>query len=232
MPKIEQYHAPDDISYSFNSPQWIVVHYTATNASAYNNAVYFSRGGNWNSSAHYFLDGTGIIYQSVPDNRGAWHAGNYNCNTHSIGIEVVSDGRDFTTSEIDELTWLVQSLMSKYGIPAERVIRHHDVADHFAGYTVDPYKNCPAPYVNNAKWQALKETIIGDDEMTNEQIKLLAQEIAKAQADYAYGNDKKGNFGVRGKGNASRCNYNVLRWCQDLLISIDAKLDTIIKKMG
>lgn len=164
MPTIKQLLAPDSISYDWNSPQWIVIHYTATDASAYNNALYFSRGGNWNSSAHYFIDGGGIIYQSVPDDRGAWHAGNYECNTHSIGIETVSSGQDFTQSEITELAWLVQSLMGKYGITADRVIRHHDVADYFHGYTVDPHKNCPAPYVNNAKWQTLKGKILNTDE--------------------------------------------------------------------
>ena len=168
MPTIKQYLAPYGISYGSNSPSWIVVHYTATSASAYNNAVYFSRGGNWDSSAHYFLDGGGTIYQSVPDSRGAWHAGNYDCNTHSIGIEVVSDGRDFTSSEISELGWLVQGLMHKYGIPASRVIRHHDVADHFGGYTVDPHKSCPAPYINESKWAALKKQITEGNMLTKE----------------------------------------------------------------
>lgn len=226
MPEIRQILAPDSISYDWNSPNWIVIHYTATDASAYNNAIYFSRGGNWKSSAHYFIDGKGIIYQSVPESRGAWHAGNYQCNTHSIGIETVSAGQDFTSAEIDELAWLVQKLMGEYGIDENHVIRHYDVVDYFSGNTFDPHKNCPAPYVNNSKWQELKATITGDDYMTDEQIDKLARKIS----EYAYGNDKKGVYGVRGKGNASRNNYNVLRWIQDLLISIDSKLDTIIEK--
>lgn len=226
MPEIRQILAPDSISYSWNTPQWIVIHYTADTGSAYNNVVYFSRGGNWNSSAHYFIDGKGIIYQSVPESRGAWHAGNYQCNTHSIGIETVSAGQDFTSAEINELAWLVQKLMGEYCIDENHVIRHYDVADYFSGNTADPHKNCPAPYVNNAKWQELKATITGDDDMTDEQIDKLARKIS----EYAYGNDKKGVYGVRGKGNASRNNYNVFRWIQDLLISIDSKLDTIIEK--
>ena len=234
MPEIRQLLAPDDISYSQNDPNWIVVHYTATDASAYNNALYFSRGGNWNSSAHYFIDGTGIIYQSVPHWRGAWHAGNYDCNTSSIGIEVVSSGQDFTSSEINELAWLVQKLMDEYGIDSDHVIRHYDVADYFSGYTQDPHKNCPAPYVNWDKWQELKETITGDDYMTDDQIKKLAAAIAQAQADYAYGEDKKGQWGAmgKGKGTASRNNYNVSRWMLDLLAQLNAKLDRIIKKLG
>ena len=116
MPRIEEYLAPSDISYDYNNPDWIVIHYTATDASAYNNAVYFSRGGNWNSSAHYFLDGGGVIYQSVPNDRGAWACGNYEANTNSISIEVVSSGQEFDEDEIEELQWLVQKLMDRHDI--------------------------------------------------------------------------------------------------------------------
>ena len=235
MPTIKQLLAPYSISYSSNDPEWIVVHYTATSASAYNNAVYFSRGGNGQSSAHYFIDGGGTIYQSVPDYRGAWHAGNYECNTSSIGIEVVSDGADFTSSEISELAWLVQRLMGQYGIPASRVIRHHDVADHFGGYTVDPYKNCPAPYVNDGKWQNLKAQITGDDdEMTDEQIEKLANAIATKQAQYMSGIDEKAVWAAtgRGYGKAYRNNYNILRFMHDNLIQLNLKLDKIVNKLG
>ena len=166
MARIEQIWAPDSISYAYNSPELIVVHYTATDASAYNNALYLSRGGSGNSSAHYFVDGGGTIYQSVPDNRGAWHSGNYECNTRSIGIETVSAGEDFSEAEIAELAWLVQTLMASYGIPAERVIRHYDVADYFDGYTIDPHKNCPAPYVDAGKWAELHARITNGGEIT------------------------------------------------------------------
>ncbi len=234
MPTIEQILAPDSISYNWNAPQWIVIHYTATDASAYNNAVYFSRGGNWNSSAHYFLDGNGIIYQSVPDNRGAWHAGNYQCNTHSIGIKTINTKQDFTSAEIEELAWLVQKLMGEYDIDGDHVIRHYDVVDYFSGNTVDPHKNCPAPYVNYSKWQELKATITGDDNMTDEQIKKLAKEIAIQQAQFMSNDDSKAIWGAKGKntGKSYRNNYNIMRFCHDLLINIDATLERIAKKLG
>ena len=222
MPTIKQLLAPYSISYGSNDPEWIVVHYTATSASAYNNAVYFSRGGNGQSSAHYFIDGGGTIYQSVPDYRGAWHAGNYECNTSSIGIEVVSDGADFTSSEVSELGWLVQSLMAKYGIPASREIRHHDVADHFGGYTVDPYKNCPAPYVNDGKWKKLKAEITEGD--------MLSKEDANVIWGFDNWGDQKGT-----SGNAW-CNLmDTNRRVQSVetkQAAMDKKLDKIIKKLG
>lgn len=222
MPTIKQLLAPDDISYNYNTPEWIVIHYTATDASAYNNALYFSRGGNWNSSAHYFIDGKGIIYQSVPDNRGAWHAGNYNCNTQSIGIETVSSGQDFTESEISDLAWLVQTLMSKYNIPKSHVIRHYDVVDYFGGYTVDPHKNCPAPYVNNGKWKNLKERIIN---MT----------ISKEDANVIWAFDNWGDQQGALPGTAWRNLLDTNRRIQTVekdIKTLNGKLDEIIKKLG
>jgi hypothetical protein len=158
--EIEQYWAsPDTYTRGNDGREWIVVHYTATNASALNNCIYFS-GGNRNASAHYFIDDTSI-WQSVPEEDSAWHAGNWSINSTSIGIEVVSAGQDFTDGEIDRLAWLVGVLMERYGIDANHVIRHYDVADVApSGGTLDPHKRCPAPYVDAGKWAWLHDRII------------------------------------------------------------------------
>lgn len=185
MARVEQIWAPDSISYAYNSPEWIVIHYTATDASAYNNALYFSRGGSGDSSAHYFVDGGGVIYQSVPDGRGAWHSGNYECNTHSIGIETVSSGEDFSAAEVSELAWLVQRLMREHGIPADRVIRHYDVADCFGGYTLDPNKHCPAPYVDWGKWRALWKRITSGE--TEDEVQLVSNDGGSVYRLYNHG---------------------------------------------
>ena len=80
----------------------------------------------------------------------AWHAGNWQMNCRAIGIEVVSAGEDFSTTEGEKLGWLVRRLMAKYGIDASGVIRHYDVTG----------KLCPAPYVTASKWAALKLSLI------------------------------------------------------------------------
>lgn len=130
----------------------IVVHFTATLASARNNATYFARNEGQGASAHYFVDDiTPEIYQSVAEGDTAWHAGDWQMNCRSIGIEVVSAGEDFSTTEVEKLTWLVRKLMAKYGIGASGVIRHYDVTG----------KLCPAPYVAASKWAALKAAITG-----------------------------------------------------------------------
>ncbi len=130
----------------------IVVHFTATLASARNNATYFSRNEGQGASAHYFIDDiTPEIYQSVAEGDTAWHAGNWLMNCRAVGIEVVSAGEDFSATEIQKLAWLVKRLMAKYGIGASGVIRHFDVTG----------KRCPAPYVSASKWAALKAAITG-----------------------------------------------------------------------
>lgn len=160
-----------------NTIRWILIHYTATNASAANNAAYFANGGNGASSAHYFVDGGGTIYQSVAEGDTAWHAGNWYVNQRSIGIEVVSAGQDFTESEIGELGWLVRDLMNRYGIPESRVLRHYDVPTIAQGDTIDPWKRCPAPYVDAAKWAELKKRITEEEDMplTDNDIKRIAE---------------------------------------------------------
>lgn len=59
--------------YDYNNIKYIVVHDVGTRSTAKNNVDYFS-GGNRNASAHYFVDDTSI-WQSVEDNKGAWHVG-------------------------------------------------------------------------------------------------------------------------------------------------------------
>ena len=130
----------------------IVVHFTATLASARNNATYFARNEGQGASAHYFVDDiTPEIYQSVAEGDTAWHAGDWQTNCRAIGIEVVSAGEDFSATEVEKLGWLVRKLMARYGIGASGVIRHYDVTG----------KLCPAPYVAASKWAALRAAITG-----------------------------------------------------------------------
>lgn len=128
----------------------IVIHYTATLASACNNAIYFSRNERQGSSAHYFVDDiTDEIYQSVAEGDTAWRAGNWLMNRRSVGIEVLSAGEDYSEVEAGKLAWLVQTLMKRYGISEGGVIRHYDVTG----------KVCPAPYIAAGCWVALRSRI-------------------------------------------------------------------------
>lgn len=131
----------------------IVVHYTGTSASARNDVTYFARNEGQGSSAHYFVDDlTEEIYQSVAEGVTAWHAGDWDMNCRSIGIEVVSAGEDYSEAEIGKLAWLVRTLMERYGIGEGGVIRHFDVMG----------KLRPAPYVDGGRWAVLRARIFGD----------------------------------------------------------------------
>lgn len=143
--------------------KYIVVHYTGTSASAKNNIIYFS-GGNRSASADFFID-SGSIWQFNPNplRYYSWHCGDGKgaygiTNSNSVGIEVVSSGEDFTSAEIDRLTWLVQKLMSEYGVDSNHVVRHYDASR----------KQCPYPYINSTKWAKLKAQITGGQYSGNE----------------------------------------------------------------
>lgn len=153
-----------NVNFNFRNtiPRWIVIHNTANGTSregtAYNNTVYF-KDVNRNASAHYFVDDGDTVWQCVRDTDTAWHVGeaesrNGCYNTNSIGIEVceTADGW-FTDKEVDTLRELVGSLMQLYGIPAERVCRHHDVTG----------KSCPWYYTDDERWAELKARILEDD---------------------------------------------------------------------
>lgn len=131
--------------YDYNTIKYIVVHDVGTRSTAKNNVDYFS-GGNRNASAHYFVDDTSI-WQSVEDNKGAWHVGDNNgvsdiYNTNSIGIEMCLPSGTVTAKTEANTLDLVKHLMTKYNVPASRVVRHYDASR----------KNCPAQFNLDGKW--------------------------------------------------------------------------------
>ncbi len=90
-------------------------------------------------SAHYTIDEDGTIYDLVPEDRRAWHAGvshwagAANINSRSIGIELVNPGhefgyRAFADEQITALITLCHSILVRHPIPSARVLGHSDVA--------------------------------------------------------------------------------------------------------
>lgn len=149
-----------------NNPRYIVVHYTANDAPARNEAnnVHFNHDGR-DASAHFYLDGGGTIYQllDLSDTAyavGAWAGATQLIgNNESVSIEVCNSGGPFTVDEVAELRWLVRRLMGELGIDADHVVRHFDC--HTGR------KECPYYYAgfNNAHWEALRDTITREDTM-------------------------------------------------------------------
>ena len=164
---------PSDICY-------LVIHFTANDGdSAKNNADYFAREAP-GASAHFFVDER-EIWQSVQEKDIAWHCGTrgmyfhpYCRNANSLGVELCSRKRGekyyFTPETVKNAQRFVRSLMKRYGIPTENVVRHYDVT----------HKNCPAPFVEDAgAWQRFKAGLMEqakEDNMTEKQVKQLIEQ--------------------------------------------------------
>lgn len=90
-------------------------------------------------SAHYMVDEDGSVYQLVPEELRAWHAGDSSwrgvtdVNSLAIGIELVNPGhqfgyRDFTDFQMDALLELTRDIVARLAIRPEYVLGHSDVA--------------------------------------------------------------------------------------------------------
>ncbi len=147
--------------------KYIVLHYVGATGGAEANCRYYASK-YIGASAHYYVGFGGEIWQSVEDGDIAWHCGaksyrHPECrNSNSIGIELcvrnkgsqAADSRDwyFENATVQAAIELTRELMKKYGIPADRVIRHYDVTG----------KICPNPYVYNHTahtWEAFKAAL-------------------------------------------------------------------------
>jgi len=90
-------------------------------------------------SAHYVVDEDGQVVYMVLEEQRAQHAGlSYwrgitDCNSASIGIEIVNPGhefgyRPFPEAQMDSVTRLVAELVKTYNIQPRNVVGHSDVA--------------------------------------------------------------------------------------------------------
>ena len=83
-------------------------------------------------SYHYLCGRDGKVYQFVPDERKAWHAGVSSfegrafCNNYSLGVSFANDqkGEAFTPAQIDAGVELVADLCRIYEIPLKRITTH------------------------------------------------------------------------------------------------------------
>ena len=171
--------------------KYIVVHYTANDGDTdEGNGNYFAEH-IIKASAHYFVDGDSIT-QSVPDNYIAYSVGGdkwNDCNktgggklygqctnSNSISIELCDEVKngyyDFSDATLENAIDLIKTLMKKYDIKIDRVIRHFDVNG----------KPCPKPFVDNSRWQEFKNRITESEDLTMTQYEELKKEIAELKS--------------------------------------------------
>ena len=166
---------------SLSDIKYIVIHYTANDGDTdENNGKYFANN-IVKTSAHYFVDDDSVT-QSVPDSYIAWHCGantyrHPSCrNSNSIGIEICDDIRNGviypSEKTIQNVLELTRSLMQKYNVPKEHIIRHYDVTG----------KKCPAYWVDDVKWKKEFWNRLGEDDMTKEDVIKIIQEYESEKA--------------------------------------------------
>ncbi len=121
-------------------PDMIVLHYTAMNSA--------EAARDWlcapasQVSAHFVIAEDGRLWQLVHEADRAWHAGQgawgpiSDVNSHSIGIELGNTGaHPFPDPQMRATEMLLDHLMTRWHIPAERVVGHSDTA---LGRKIDP----------------------------------------------------------------------------------------------
>lgn len=130
------------INRSFTSPNYndrpnsnirfIILHFTEM---TFENAMTRLCDENSSVSAHYVIKEDGEIFNIVPEDKRAFHAGKSfwdgfeKINDNSIGIELDNIGRKpFTKKQMRSCIDLCKSLMTKYNILPEHILGHSDIA--------------------------------------------------------------------------------------------------------
>ncbi|MBB5515343.1 N-acetylmuramoyl-L-alanine amidase [Rubricella aquisinus] len=110
----------------------IILHYTAMETGP---ALERLCDPEWEVSCHYLICPQGQIFQLVPEDRRAWHAGRArwgdvrDVNSRSIGIELANLGdHPFAHRQMEALIALVGDIRARHSIPPERVLAHSDIA--------------------------------------------------------------------------------------------------------
>jgi N-acetyl-anhydromuramyl-L-alanine amidase AmpD len=113
-------------------PNRIVIHVTQ---GSYAGAIGYFQNPSAQASAHYVMRSSdGAATQSVRERDVAWHAGNWDYNTKSFGIEhegFVDNPSWFTDAMYRASAQLAASQVRKYSIPVDRqhIIGHNEVPD-------------------------------------------------------------------------------------------------------
>lgn len=149
----------------YSDIKYIVIHYTGNDGdTAKNNATYFANSNTREAGAHCFVDGSGVVYKSVPINRVAYAVGGFYTqsngagrmykkvtNANSLSIEMCNSVSSVPDDVFNDAVELTKFYMNKYNVPASNVYRHWDVNG----------KSCPAPWAskNSSGWTKFKKAI-------------------------------------------------------------------------
>ncbi len=148
MKLIHKFKSPNFNKRISNKINLIIIHYTALKS--INESIEYLCAKKNRVSAHYLISKTGAIYNLVPENQRAWHAGESywkgekDINSQSIGIELdylpLKNHNKYTKELINSLIKLLKLLIKKYKIKPHNILGHSDVAPY---RKIDPGTNFP-----------------------------------------------------------------------------------------
>jgi N-acetylmuramoyl-L-alanine amidase len=121
------------VNFNLRKPNFVIIHYTAQNSCEQTLKTFtVSR---TNVSAHYVICKDGAVHHMLSDYLRAWQAGVAkwgnltDVNSASVGIEIDNSGFEaYTQPQINSLLQLLDTLKTKYAIPAANFIGHSDIA--------------------------------------------------------------------------------------------------------
>lgn len=126
-------------------PDLVVIHGTAGRSDA--GDVSWCTDPRSGVSYHYIVGRDGTVWQLVPDEERAWHAGESvwqgrpNCNDYSLGVALSNDGKEpYPEAQVRAAGELVADLCRRWGIPWERIVSHALVSP---GRKTDPWLHFP-----------------------------------------------------------------------------------------
>ena len=120
-------------NFNLRKPNLVVIHHTAQNSCGQTLKTFTQP--QTGVSAHYVICKDGTVHHMLNDYLRAWHGGVArwgnisDVNSASIGIELDNNGIEaFTQPQLNNLLILLDTLKTKYNIPAANFIGHADVA--------------------------------------------------------------------------------------------------------
>jgi N-acetylmuramoyl-L-alanine amidase len=120
-------------NFNMRKPGYVIIHHTAQNSCEQTFKTFTLPP--TQVSAHYVICKDGTVHQMLNDYLRAWHAGLgkwgnlSDINSASIGIEIDNNGFEtFTDLQVSSLLNLLDTLKTRYAIPAANFIGHADIA--------------------------------------------------------------------------------------------------------
>ena len=153
----------------------ITIHNTGNiGAPAKNNHNYMkncNKTGERTASWHFTVDDQ-YIYQAIPTNKKAWHAGNAKGNNESIGIEIcMFNDAERQRKAYENAIELVKILMAYYNFDSSKVVRHYDYSK----------KSCPTWLIQGRygyDWQWFKKQLIAPTNTSDTfTVKIICDEL-------------------------------------------------------